>query len=94
MQVEYYINRLETKLKQTYPQMKAEFYYSRRKKLVHLALDKSIEEYPNYRDFLKEIESFFERYFRKEFEFCKPIRIIHTIKWKFDYVIFRKRNSN
>ena len=94
MQVKYYINRLETKLKQTCPQMNAEFYYSHRKKLVHLALNKSIEEYPNYKDFLKEIESFFEKYFRKEFQFYKPIRIIHTIKWKFDYVIFRKRSSN
>ena len=62
MQVKYYINRLETKLKQTYPQMKAEFYYSRRKKFVHLALNKSIEEYLNYQGFLKEIETFFERF--------------------------------
>ena len=94
MQVKYYINHLETKLKQTYPEMKAEFCHSRRKKLVHLALNKSIEGYLNYQDFLKEIETFFERYFKKDFEFCKPIRIIHTIKWKFDYVIFRKRTSN
>ena len=65
MQVKYYINHLETKLKHTYPQMNAEFDYSRRKKLVHLALNKSIEEYPHYKDFLKEIESFFEKHFRK-----------------------------
>ena len=94
MQVKYYINRLESILKQKYPKMNAEIYYSRRKKLVHLALDKSIEQFRNYNDFLNEIEEFFEIYFKKEFEFCKPIRIIHTIKWKFDYVIFRKRTSN
>ena len=94
MQVKYYINRLESILKQKYPKMNAEIYYSRRKKLVHLVLDKSIEQFRNYNDFLNEIEAFFEIYFKKEFEFCKPIRIIHTIKWKFDYVIFRKRTSN
>ena len=94
MQVKFYINRLESILKQKYPEMNAEIYYSRRKKLVHLALDKSIEQFRNYNDFLNEIEAFFEIYFKKEFEFCKPIRIIHTIKWKFDYVIFRKRTSN
>ena len=84
MQVKYYINRLESILKQKYPKMNAEIYYSRRKKLVHLVLDKSIEQFRNYNDFLNEIEEFFERYFKKEFKFCKPIKIIHTIKWKFD----------
>ena len=93
MQIKFYINRLESILKKNYPEIPIEIYYSRRRKLVHLALDKSIEQYPNYNDLLKEIERFYERYFRKNFEFCKPIRIIPTIKWKFDYVIFRKRTS-
>ena len=93
MQIKFHINRLESILKKNYPEIQIEIYYSRRRKLVHLALDKSIEQYPNYNDLLKEIERFYERYFRKNFEFCKPIRIIHTIKWKFDYVIFRKRTS-
>ena len=91
MLVKFYINRWETMLKQKYPEIKPEIYYSRRKKLVHLALDKSIDQYRNYTDFLKEIESFFERHFKNEFELCKPIKVVNTIKWKFDYVIFRKR---
>ena len=91
MLVKFYINCLETMLKQKYSEIKPEIYYSRRKKLVHLALDKSIEQYRNYTDFLKEIESFFERHFKNEFELCKPIKVVNTIKWKFDYVIFRKR---
>ena len=69
MLVKFYINRLETILKQKYPEMNAEIYYSCRKKLVHLALDKSIEQYRNYNDFLKEIEAFFERYFKKNLNF-------------------------
>ena len=91
MLVKFHINRLETILKQKYPEINPEIYYSRRKKLIHLALDKTIDQYQNYIDFLNEIESFFERHFKSEFEFCKPIKIINTIKWKFDYVIFRKR---
>ena len=91
MLVKFYINRLETILKQKYPEIVQEIYYSRRKKLVHLGLDKSIDQYTNYLDFLNEIESFFERHFKNDFEFCKPIKIVHSIKWKFDYVIFRKR---
>ena len=84
----YLINRLETILKEKYPEMTPEIYYSRRKKLVHLGLEKSIDQYPNYLMFLKDIESFFN--FKNEFEFCRLIKIAHTIKWKFDYIIFRK----
>ena len=91
MLVKFHINRLETILKQKYPEINPEIYYSRRKKLIHLALDKSIDQYQNYVDFLNEIEPFFERHFKSDFDFCKPIKIINTIKWKFDYVIFRKR---
>ena len=90
MLVKFYINCLETMLKQKYPEMNPEIYCSCRKKLVHLALDNSIDQYRNYIDFLKGIESFFERHFKNEFEFCKPIKVINTIKWKFDFVIFRK----
>ena len=94
MQVKYLINRLETILKEKYPEMTSEIDYSRRKKLVHLALEKLIDQYPNYLMFLKDIESFFNKNFKNEFEFCRSIKIVHTIKWKFDYIIFRKRNSN
>ena len=94
MQVKYLINHLETILKEKYPEMAPEIYHSRRKKLVHLALEKSIEQYPDYLMFLKDIKSFFNKNFKNEFEFCRPIKIVHAIKWKFDYILFRKRNSN
>ena len=94
MQVKYLINRLETILKEKYPEMAPEIYHSHRKKLVHLALEKSIDQYPNYLMFLKDIESFFNRNFKNEFEFCRQIKIVHTIKWKFDYILIRKRNSS
>ena len=80
MQVKYLINRLETILKEKYPEMTPEIYYSRQKKLVHLGLEKSTDQYPNYLMFLKDIESFFNRNFKNEFEFCRPIKIVNTIK--------------
>ena len=94
MQVKYLINRLETILKEKYPEMAPEICHSRRKKLVHLALEKSIEQYPDYLMFLKDIKSFLNKNFKNKFEFCRPIKIVHAIKWKFDYILFRKRNSN
>ena len=94
MQVKILINCLETIFKEKYPEISPEIYCSRRKKRVHLALKKSTDQYQNYLNFLKDIESFFNRNFKNDFEFCRQIKLVNTIKWKFDYIIFRKRNSN
>ena len=93
MQIKLYLNRLDCILKRTYPEIPVEIYYSRRRKLIHMAFDKPVYDYLRYEDFLKEVDRFYERYFKKDFQLVKPIRVIHTIKWKFDYVVFRKRNS-
>ena len=63
MLVKFYINRLETILKQKFPEINLEIYYSKRKKMVHIALDKSLDKYSNCFDFLDEIESFYKMYF-------------------------------
>ena len=44
-------NRLETILKNKFPEINPELYYSRRKKLVHMAVDRCIYEYKNYEAF-------------------------------------------
>ena len=92
MLVKYNVNRLETILKNKFPEINPELYYSRRKKLVHMVVDKCIYEYRNYKKLLDEISEFFYRHFRRDFILHQPIRLVPTIKWKFDYVIFRKRS--
>ena len=91
MLVKYYLNRLEVILKNKFPEINPELCYSRRKKLVHMAVDRCIYEYRNYKNLLDEISEFFHRHFRRDFIFYRTIRLVPTIKWKFDYVIFRKR---
>ena len=91
MLVKYNLNRLEVILKNKFPEINPELYYSRRKKLIHIALDTCIYEYRHYKHMLDEISEFYERHFRRDFIFYRPIRLVPTIKWKFDYVIFRKR---
>ena len=91
MLVKYNLNRLETILKNKFPEINPELYYSRRKKLVHMAIDKCIYEYQNYVKLLDEISELYNRHFRTDFTFYRPIRLVPTIKWKFDYVVFRKR---
>ena len=80
MLLKYYINQLDTMLKQKYPEINPEIYCSRRKKLIHLALEKSIDQYSNYLNVLNDIDSFFNRHFVSEFEFCKQIKLNNTVK--------------
>ena len=51
MLVKYNLNRLEVILKNKFPEINPELYYSRRKKLVHMAVDRCIYEYRNYKTF-------------------------------------------
>ena len=44
MLVKYNLNRLETILKNKFPEVNPELYYSRRKKLFHMAIEKCIYE--------------------------------------------------
>ena len=69
MLVKYNLNRLEVILKNKFPEINPELYYSRRKKLIHMALDKCIYEYRHYKHMLDEISEFFERHFRRDFIF-------------------------
>ena len=41
--------------------------------------------------FLKEIEDFYNLNLKKDFKILKPIKLINTIRWKSDYIVFRKR---
>ena len=51
MLVKHNLNRLEVILKNKFPEINPELYYSRRKKLVHMAVDRCIYEYQNYKTF-------------------------------------------
>ena len=73
MLVKYNLNRLEVILKNKFPEINPEFYYSRRKRLIHMALDKCIYEYRRYRELLDEVNEFFQRNFRRDFIFYRPI---------------------
>ena len=92
MKVKFLCSKLEYKLKEKFPDvMLEEVYFSRRRKYIHFAFEKTIFDFKRKEEFLKEIENFYNEYLKKDFEIIKPMKIIHTIKWKFDYLVFRKR---
>ena len=92
MHIKTLLFRLEIKLQNKFSEIKfLEIYYSRRRKFIHIAFDKPINHFSCKNDLIKEIKFFYEENFRKDFFIIEPMKLINTIKWKFDYVIFRKR---
>ena len=92
MQIKTLLFCLERKLQNKFSEIKfLEIYYSRRRKFIHIAFDKPINHFSCKNDLIKEIKFFYEENFRKDFFIIEPMKLINTIKWKFDYVIFRKR---
>ena len=83
---------MEKILKEKFPEILLnEVYYSRRRKHIHFAFDDRLNNFERKKEFLKEVEKLYNEFLKSDFEFLNPMRIIHTIKWKFDYIAFRKR---
>ena len=94
IQIKYLINKLERILCEKYPHINVDFYCSRRKKIVNFGLEKAIQQYQDYLKFINDIKLFFLRNMNNSsFEFVKP-QLVNSVKWKFDYAVFRKRTSN
>ena len=92
MKVKFLCSKLEFKLKEKFPEvMLEEIYFSRRRKYIHMAFEKTIFDFKRKREFFEEVENFYDEYLKKDFEMLRPVKIINTIKWKFDYLVFRKR---
>ena len=92
MKVKFLCSKLEYRLKEKFPDVKLEkVYFSRRRKYIHIAFERTIFDFERKKEFFKEVENFYNEYLKKDFELIKPMKIINTIKWKFDYLVFRKR---
>ena len=92
MLIKKLILQLEKFFKQKFHDLDAGFYVSKRNMCVHMGLEKSIFSYSNYKKIIKEYNKFFEEHLSNKFIVTKP-QLIHTAKWKFDYVISPKKKN-
>ena len=81
---------LKNCLKKDYPDVKVEFYVSRRSKFVHMGLDIPINKIARSDELVKDIEKIWlEKSQDNKFKYVNPY-LINSTKWKFDYIIFEK----
>ena len=59
---------------------------------VHMGLNKAIFSYSSYQAIIDEYKNFLEEHLSDNF-IVNNRQLIHTAKWKFDYIISRKKNG-
>ena len=92
MKVKYLCSKLEYILKDKFPEIPiVEVYFSRRRRYINFAFEIPTSKFERKNEFLREVEKFYNQNLKTDFIMLKPARLINTIKWKFDYVFFRKR---
>ena len=77
-------------MKEKYPYIEIDFYISRRKRYVHIGLEKALISYPEYKKILENTKNYWLKNKSAESEFVKPPILVKTVRWKFDYILFRK----
>lgn len=86
------IINLEKQFKIKFPDLNVSFYNSRRNMCIDIGLDKGIFGYSNFQDIINEIKDFFDTHLQGKFVVNFP-QLIHSAKWKFDYIIARKKRN-
>ena len=86
-----FVSKLEKLLNGKYPHISFNFFISRRKRYLHMGLEKALLSYSEHGEILKDIERFYKGNRNNDFELVNPPILVRTVKWKFDYILFRKK---
>ena len=84
MSIKKIILKLEKHIQNKFPEYEVKFYSNRRNYCIHMGLHKAIFAFSNFRELLKEVTLFLDENFP---------RLIHSTKWKFDYIVATKNNG-
>ena len=57
-----------------------------------MGLDKAVFAYPNFKQIIEQLEQFFDENLAGKFQTNYP-QLIHFAKWKFDYIVARKKRN-
>ena len=92
MSVKKLVIQLEKYINQKFPEYNAKFYSKRRNFYIHIGLDNFIFGYENFKQLLQEIDLFIKKHLPEKFIFNSIPKLIHSTKWKFDYIVCIKKS--
>ena len=91
MLISRHVRILEKHLKILYPNLNIAFHVSRRSKYVHMGLDSPLFTLKVFTNIISEIKDFMSEDLDKRFSIVCS-RLVHTVCWKYDYIVFKKQN--
>ena len=90
MQIRVYVRHLEKFLQQGFNKLNLSLYVSRRSKHLHIGLDILLLSTRVSSELVAIIKNFEKENRDPKYYFAFP-RVIHTTKWKYDYIIFERK---
>ena len=89
------IRELDSYMDRAHPEFRGKFFINRKNMLIHVGLDTAVFNYPKYRLYLWDAETFLKNNLKtSKSKFYRVPRLINCTKWKFDYVIPIKEATN
>ena len=93
MSIKKLVIQLEKWIHVKFPEYNPKFYSNRRNNYIHIGLDSSLFGYANFKKLLDEVDCFLNENLRDKFISVSPPKLIHSTKWKHDYIVkLKKRN--
>ena len=81
---------LKKRIDNKFPEYKAKLYANRRNSCIHMWLDQAIFAFLNFKQVITEIDVFLNEHLPNKF-ICNYPKLIHSTKWKFDYIVATKK---
>ena len=92
MLINKHVRILEKHMNSLFPNLKINFYVSKRSKYVHMGLDLPLFSIKDHDRIINEIKEFMFDELDERFKFCFP-QLVLTVKWKYNYTVFKKRKD-
>ena len=92
MLINKHVRILEKHMNSLFPNLKLNFYVSKRSKYVHMGLDLPLFSIKDHDRIINEIKEFMFDELDERFKFCFP-QLVLTVKWKYNYTKFKKRKD-
>ena len=81
--------QLKKATQKTFSTLAVDFFVSRRNRYVHMGFNRPLHSIENFVEVLDFIENLWNKKKNKDdlFIFCRYPEIVHSVKWKYDYLL-------
>ena len=93
MKIKLFLTQLKNVMEQTLLTLTVDFFVLRCNRNVHMGLNRPLHAIKNFMEVLQFIENLWNEKKNGDelFIFCRSPEIVHSVKWKYDYLLFKKK---